>query len=557
MRRSYHLTAFVLSVFILLLITSCLQANEIKELGKELRKKTSLLFNSEDLLTEEDLIPESDKGKSFDPQKQSPTPLSQEITQMAAVGRTIESIDESELFLQQSRQITTDPTSCDTGLQSINLPTPSQNIIFHTCEESRSRVISIEQKKEIKILPAIKETKKVCLGHIHVFYAKFPTENSAEKKKKEIKNNIGNNIELIEIKINGQALPTSFKHKNPDILGAIEANKIHTLKLQCFNYKTEETIVQPQQETSTWKTSSPDLLEYAQKAEHCSLAGISHSHESSRTLIFRCEKGEDSKCQKIRSQGGILVDKECIETDPEEECSTYRKTFEIRQQTSLPNEYRLEENALVPLEDFETVSEIDPDFGEAVSRLAAISEIPGNIEENTNLMEAEVFPGTLMKCKRGCSSDYLYDCCGDPKGWLLGKGASCTKDEEKLWHNRQDKKCHYIGSRDLTFGLEKEQVYICYPNILSRIIQEEGRNQLGIHWGTAEKPKNKGLKLSDLLEVDFEKIDFSDFEVEMKRSIDTDAIQKKIQSSVDSMSPKGAQLQTDALLREDKKKCAS
>ena len=170
-------------------------------------------------------------------------------------------------------------------------------------------------------------------------------------------------------------------------------------------------------------------------------------------------------------------------------------------------------------------------------------------------MEAEVFPGNVMRCKRGCSRDYLYDCCGDPKGWLLGNGASCNKDEEKLFQNRKDKKCHYIGTRDLKFGLEKEQVYICYPSILSRAIQEGGRKQLRISWGTAETPNIKGLVLGQIKEIDMEKVDLSDFEVSMKKSIDTGKIIEKIQSTFDAFDPKESKKQTENLLKEDVEKC--
>ncbi len=544
-----------LLVLPLFFVGSCLQANEVKELGKQLHKRTALLFNSQDLLKEEDLLSEADQGKTFNPSEKSKSSLEEEIVQAIETGRKIEAIDEAERFLQRSQTVIKDPSSLDTGLSICKVEKPLTNITFQTCEEAIARVVTVNQLSQVDLIPAVKENKKVCQGHIQNFLSKYPTKKSAEDLKKTIKKNIGSNIELLGVNINGRNVIASYKHKNPEVLGTTPENRIYTAQISCFNYKIQEKVLQEEIRNIHWEASDPYLLEYLETVEHCHLIGKNLLNEKLRTLMFRCEKGEDAKCQQIRRLGGVLIDKECVETDPEGECTTYRKTFEIRTQASSPKEYHLDGKELIPSEEFETISEVDLDFGEAISRLAALSEVPGNVEENTNLMEAEVFTGTLMKCKRGCSRDYLYDCCGDPKGWLLGNGASCTKDEERLWQNRKAKKCHYIGTRDLKFGIEKEQVYICYPNILSRTLQEGARSQLGISWGTPEKPKVEGVKLKNLLEVDLEKIDFSDFEVEMKRTVDPEAIQKKIQSSIDSINPSQAKNQTDYLLREDKKKC--
>ena len=74
---------------------------------------------------------------------------------------------------------------------------------------------------------------------------------------------------------------------------------------------------------------------------------------------------------------------------------------------------------------------------------------------------------------------------------------------------------------------------------------------------TAKEPNKKGVILEQLLGLDFDQMDFSDFEVAIKKKVDADIpnIQKKIESTVDSLRPEAAKSQTESLLREDMKKC--
>ena len=65
------------------------------------------------------------------------------------------------------------------------------------------------------------------------------------------------------------------------------------------------------------------------------------------------------------------------------------------------------------------------------------------------------------------------------------------------------------------------------------------------------------MVLEEVLELDFERIDFSDFEIEIKKKTDAnmEKIMKKIQSTVDSLRPDDAKQQTENLLKEDAKRC--
>ena len=69
-------------------------------------------------------------------------------------------------------------------------------------------------------------------------------------------------------------------------------------------------------------------------------------------------------------------------------------------------------------------------------------------------------------------------------------------------------------SIDLVFTtvcVENTTSYCCFSSKLVRIIQEQGRPQLGIGWGTPKNPDCRGFTPEELQQINFEKIDFSEY----------------------------------------------
>lgn len=90
---------------------------------------------------------------------------------------------------------------------------------------------------------------------------------------------------------------------------------------------------------------------------------------------------------------------------------------------------------------------------------------------------------------------------------------SCT-DEDRLHALRKSRGlCRYVGSFcDKTSGfgcLEKRESWVCFNSRIARIVQEEGRKQLGIGWGSPEHPLTRGFTLEEFQQLDFSKMDLS------------------------------------------------
>jgi len=78
-----------------------------------------------------------------------------------------------------------------------------------------------------------------------------------------------------------------------------------------------------------------------------------------------------------------------------------------------------------------------------------------------------------------------------------------------------DGKCHYIGSycsvKVLGVCLQRKKTFCCFSSPLARIIQEQGRRQLGISWGDPKHPNCRGFTPEEFQRIDFSKIDFSEW----------------------------------------------
>jgi len=74
--------------------------------------------------------------------------------------------------------------------------------------------------------------------------------------------------------------------------------------------------------------------------------------------------------------------------------------------------------------------------------------------------------------------------------------------------------CHYNGKycakRSLFGCLVKRKSYCCFQSKLARIIQEQGRNQIGRRWGGAKHPDCTGFTAEEIGQLDFSQMDFTE-----------------------------------------------
>ena len=242
------------------------------------------------------------------------------------------------------------------------------------------------------------------------------------------------------------------------------------------------------------------------------------SHNKTCDIPSRNDCSSFSHCYEIRL-------KDCIIWDRYGNCLNQRKEFSCKKRNV---EYLTEptlkytptgDEALrvvcsgIPCIDGNCIDKsynMDADIMKSISQLYAASKAAGASD-----MSFRLFPGFSQHCTKK-PSNYI-NCCAN-KGWGEVLGASCSKDERDLQKQREKKLCVYVGkniSGRSPLHIIKHH-FCCFDNILNKVFQVEARKQLGIGFGSAASPDCRGLTLDEIISLDFERIDFSEFVTEIK-----------------------------------------
>ena len=118
---------------------------------------------------------------------------------------------------------------------------------------------------------------------------------------------------------------------------------------------------------------------------------------------------------------------------------------------------------------------------------------------------------------------------------------SCEDAEKVLAMKRDARLCHGVGSYCsrrigvIEVCVEKTETYCCFNSRLARILNEQGRAQVGRGWGSAESPDCGGFSVAQLQSLDFSRMDLSEFYAEIAPTLpDAAAIRARAQQKVDS-----------------------
>ena len=153
----------------------------------------------------------------------------------------------------------------------------------------------------------------------------------------------------------------------------------------------------------------------------------------------------------------------------------------------------------------ETVrSQANTGFVDAASRLNMAVELGGDEFDRTDM---RFFKGQ----RRACHIHFggLANCCKN-SGLLVGM-ANCSASEIELAKERKAGNTHYLGrycSKRTLFGIciRRSRAWCVFGSKLGRILQQQGRSQLGIGWSSC-----RGLTVAEIEGIDFARLDLSEF----------------------------------------------
>lgn len=520
------------------------------------------LFNLNTLgFSDNDLLPEEDKGKTFDKEKaksvyENPANLVliSETKDFLDKTKKREDLDEGEYFIVRGHNITQNPLK-ETDIASLDVSIIPEEENLQICQENGTYQVSFTQTLSVTATPEIKQSIKHCKGHekTHEFFWKSDAEKDLESKKKSLrKDKNASKIDSYEVYI---ATGGVFKDY------AVVSKWHHTdNKKSCDHFKMEEKINQAAKEEDSWTIDNPEQLAHIESKPSCRLlySNVAQGPETrlingkpvtrqiwGRQLYFSCEPHSDSKCMQLRAQGGVLKGKKCLEQNFFGECDLWEKTYDLGKKGAFQQtKASFKGDEVWGLnEGFDTSYEKNQDFGPVISTLSILSELEKDIKKTgPNFSEkVKIFKGEKFGCQKTFLSGDIFDCCRDLDGLAVDiKLARCTAEEKCLAKQRHDGKCVFIGTQKLKLGTVTEHVYCCFPSKLARVLQEQGRKQLKIDWGNAENPKCRGLKLKELQNINFSAIDLTEVMDDIK--IDKQVYEKKLKDSVGSLQTK---VQTD------------
>jgi len=179
------------------------------------------------------------------------------------------------------------------------------------------------------------------------------------------------------------------------------------------------------------------------------------------------------------------------------------------------------------------------DFTQAAAGLAAVGEAGQDVKDATNINENSeiIFKGDAMSCSIKAAG--ISNCCKD-SGWGSDIGiASCSEEEKALGTAKEDKLTvslgRYCAEKVLGICIREKKAYCTFGSKLARIVQEAGRAQLNMDFGSAKHPDCRAFSPNELQKIDMSQMDFSDFFEDLHDGMitpDVSEIQNRLQQSV-------------------------
>ena len=340
-------------------------------------------------------------------------------------------------------------------------------------------------------------------------------------------------------------------------------------------YKWEETTIQPRSEKDFWQTDWPQGLSaietnpncrflFSQVLEGPSTKNIKNSPVFrdvwARNLLFSCEPNAESPCARLRDLGGVLVKRKCLKENLMGECDLWQKTYDMGGKAAhQKHSYNFKDQEIWGLNGvFDESSEKNTDFSIAAAILGIFSDVKKEIEDRGDLTKdhVRVFQGEPFQCACSFLGGDLFDCCKKMEGLAISAClAKCNSEELALAEKRQAGQCRFVGSKKEILGTQTSKIFCCFPTKLSRVVQEQGRVQLGIEWGKAETPDCRGFSLDEITGLDFSIMDLSEIVEDL--AVDKEELLKKVQMTVSQLQSNGAkegELNTQALLQSQEEK---
>ena len=176
---------------------------------------------------------------------------------------------------------------------------------------------------------------------------------------------------------------------------------------------------------------------------------------------------------------------------------------------------------------------LNDEMMDSISKLQMVGQM-----KNTDGLDSKLFPGFCRTCSKKVLG-YTRCCSEELDGWGSIFGAECTQDEKSLIDLKTRNLCIYVGEKhEKILGLRtfSKHYFCCFGNLLNKVIQVEGRKQLGLTFGSYDNPNCRGLTFKEIEKLKFDEMDFSEFFTEIEKSSKI-PVENDVKSRVKSAAP--------------------
>lgn len=241
------------------------------------------------------------------------------------------------------------------------------------------------------------------------------------------------------------------------------------------------------------------------------------------TITYACRLNCKDTCKMLKARGcSREPDSECLQRAGDK-CIRWRWKFVCKDRIGSKKYKFSGKNAFcLGGECIDSSYESDKDMAQAMGYLSILEAARKDMKEIGDGQNVEIFKGNPKGCVRHCFR--ISDCCtcGNAKdekgrGWGVSLGLTkCSPEEKELAQLRGEKKCVLVG----TYCVERESitrtcirkktVFCCFGSKFAKLLQEQGKPQLGQNFGSPESPNCRGFTADELSKIDFSKLDLSE-----------------------------------------------
>jgi type-F conjugative transfer system mating-pair stabilization protein TraN len=230
--------------------------------------------------------------------------------------------------------------------------------------------------------------------------------------------------------------------------------------------------------------------------------------------IYHCKMIKD-ECSAIRAQGCTQINSRCKEFR-QNKCWIYEQTYSCPDGKISTTKIKSPEGSAFCLTGncHDASYQANGQMLDVMSKLTMLEEVQKDMNAQKNPYDLKVFKGDAYKCSRNCIN--FKDCCGRIRGWGVKIHlANCKPEEQQLAQMREQNLCHQVGStycakKVLGRCISKKTSFCCFGTKFAKILQQQGRSQLGISWGEATCPNCRAVTIKELSKLDLSKMNFSE-----------------------------------------------